>query len=660
MLTLRRGCRPLIQKSLSARLVSTAKPLDPAKKLKGAWRVLYALEKAKEAQSTQAAQLVSSLEALLPRVRLDDEDVSSQQHTFYQEHTSDPAFFSLPEVTFDSFETKSNHEAPIISGDDVRELLKATRKGKRISLHTIEALVKAATSHFQKKPKVVSLPSLQSNQQLTVVGDLHGSLSDLEAVLGLTGEPSENNILLFNGDFADRGDHGIEIIGIVCALCLAYPQFVHLNRGNHEDLALSIAYGLAAEVQHKYGSSVFRIILSPILDAFFRSLPLATVVDNDALIVHAGPPPPETTLSDVKFLTADSRGMSRTIYNKSDTNGSLKQRKEEEVIEALLWSDPMVDHCEETLTDYHGQMTEDGEELGWVSNTSRGAGHKFDASMVRAVLEAEGLSRLVRSHEPVEKGCARYVVDGGSFAERMEFFTVFSASRYPHKEGFNQGAVLKLKPNGKHTVLRYATEEDEPLVHYTFTEFDDDNHSSIECAVDSGSILQALQHVAALHRIELVEALEDLSKQLRSNDLPFDAVVDVLIRTFRLDMSGLKKPGAMLAFAKALAFASCEDEAPPATIRFEDCINVLLVEDGVDEMTPYVPWLRAVFEMVDMNHDGVLDRSEWLDAVRTINSSLPQGTKPVNAEATWALLDVNGDGHVSSSQWDQLGKAFSR
>jgi Calcineurin-like phosphoesterase/EF hand len=660
MLTLRRGCRLLIQKSLSARLLSTAKPLDPAKKLKGAWRVLYALEKSKEAQSTQAAQLVSSLEALLPRVRLDDEDASSQQHTLYQDHTSDPAFFSLPEVTFASFDTTSNQGSCIVTGDDVRELLSATRKGKRISLHTVEALVKAATRQFQKKPKVVSLPSLQRNQELVVVGDLHGSLSDLEAVLGLTGEPSQNNIVLFNGDFADRGDHGIEIIGIVCALCLAYPEFVHLNRGNHEDLALSIAYGLAAEIQHKYGASVFRIVLGPILDAFFCSLPLATVIDNDALIVHAGPPPPETTLSDVKFLTAGTGGMSRTICNKADTTGSLQQEKAEEVIEALLWSDPMVDHCEESLTDYHGQMTEDGEELGWVLNTSRGAGHKFDAGMVRSVLEAEGLSRLIRSHEPVEKGCARYVLDGASSAERMEFFTVFSASRYPHKEGFNQGAVLKLKPNGKHTVLRYATEEDEPLVHYTFTEFDDTNDASLECAVDSESILQALQHLAALHRIELAEALEELSRQRRSNDLPFDAVVDVLIRIFRLDMSGLKKPGAMLAFGKALSFANCHDDSPPETISFDDCINVLFVEDDVDEMAPYVPWLRAVFEMVDINHDGVLDRAEWLDAVRILNSSLPRGTKPVNAEATWALLDVNGDGHVSSSQWNQLGKVFSR
>lgn len=676
LLTLRCQARRALLKSSALVASSRSSPLSTAPNINervvddGAWTVLAALEKAKEAQGIQVARLVSSLEALLPRTGYDlDASSVQQQHTNYQQHTSDPAFFSLPD-------TQSNNK---ITGDDVLKILQATRRGRRVDLYTIEALVKEATKQFQhSRPRVVSLPPLQENQQLTVIGDLHGSLSDLEAVLGLTGEPSRDNLLLFNGDLADRGDHGMEVIVVVCALYLAYPDYVFVNRGNHEDLALSIAYGLAAEVQHKYGASVFRNKLMPLLDAFFCSLPLATVVEKDALIVHAGPPPPGVMLSDVeKYMCERDKndsGFSRTIRtHATDSTTKIRQGSEaQDVVEALLWSDPAIDEHEESLADYHGQIQND-EMLGWIPNVSRGAGYKYDSDIVRNLLNAEGLVRLVRSHEPVHQGCARYEIpttnmssssssNSSSSSKPLEFFTVFSASRYPYKEGFNQGALLKLQPNGEHRVLRYATEEDEPLVGSSFTSFDEGDATSPMCVVDSTSLRRALQEAVASHRSELVDSLGKLADLHSVDDIPFDKVVDLLIRTLKLDESGLKKPSAKMALARALSI-QCHD-APPETIDLLGCIDSLTEgdddEDFVPEMVPYYPWLRAVFELVDLNHDGVLSRSEWLAAVASINSKLPEGAKPINAADTWELLDFNGDGHVSSSEWDELGKALCR
>ena len=49
-------------------------------------------------------------------------------------------------------------------------------------------------------------PLLQSvRESLTIVGDLHGSLGDLNAVMGLHGRPSTKSRIIFNGDFVDRG-----------------------------------------------------------------------------------------------------------------------------------------------------------------------------------------------------------------------------------------------------------------------------------------------------------------------------------------------------------------------------------------------------------------------------------------------------------------------
>jgi hypothetical protein len=266
----------------------------------GAWTLLTALEKSIEAQGVQVARVVSALEVLLPRpppesttspssvaqpALLPSEEIK-EEGAAYDEHTNDPAFFAfLPHMN--SAQDLLTEESQV-QREHVLDLLHATRHGRRIAMSTVKALISAVTWQMQKLPNVVSLPPLTlkpKKKRVTVVGDLHGSSSDLEAVLAFAGEPTENHTIIFNGDLADRGDHGIEVIAIVCALFLAYPNQVFINRGNHEDIALSIAYGLALEIQYKYGSKAFQKHLSPILDEFFRSLPLATMIENDALVV---------------------------------------------------------------------------------------------------------------------------------------------------------------------------------------------------------------------------------------------------------------------------------------------------------------------------------------------------------------------------------------
>jgi len=49
-----------------------------------------------------------------------------------------------------------------------------------------------------------------------------------------SGPPSEDHIVIFNGDFIDRGAFGLEVLMLLLALKIALPGCVHLNRGNHE------------------------------------------------------------------------------------------------------------------------------------------------------------------------------------------------------------------------------------------------------------------------------------------------------------------------------------------------------------------------------------------------------------------------------------------
>jgi len=640
-----------------------------------AWTVFSALQKAKQEEILAASNFVSSLEALLPRTNAATKNASTlDQHSLKSIH--------LPDI---AARAKLSSETPDgitegVTGEDVRTLLQATRSGTIIDINTVRALIQGATTRFQtfRPERLVTIPPLRDEQQMAVVGDLHGSLSDLATVLALMkeSEPSENNLLLFNGDLADRGDNGVEIICIVCALCLAYPDFVHINRGNHEDFALSVAYGLIAEIRKKYGPAPqIRKSLRPILDDFFRSLPLATIIEDDALIVHAGPPPPgsgrlsELLLEENPILGGD--GLSRTFVNQEDSSTAhdLKVRAGQEIIEALLWSDPIVDERLELLEDFHGDTNDMGEPMGWLPNSSRGAGHRFDADAVRKILHRESLTRMIRSHEAVRRGCVRYEIENSSSYdgdsdtnEPMELFTIFSSSRYPYKEGFNQGAILELKANGKHSVKRFATEDDDPI------ETDNDPISLTSFHKGFQNIAPSEMNIGTIRRI-LFEAMEGRKKVLfeslrraaieshpeKSGTVSSDRVVDILIETLNLDNEkNLKSCAVQAVLARALAI-ECKDSRMPANVNLEEFSSMIKDYGDSRTMTAHqsYPWLHSVFYFIDENHDGYINRSEWLKMVDMISSKFPT-LQTVEAEQMWELIDADGDGQLSVFEWKRL------
>ena len=124
--------------------------------------------------------------------------------------------------------------------------------GPNVPLHQnyIQAILGEAKTLFAKLPRVTRIQTLSGgHQRLVVVGDLHGQLQDLLVIFLAHGFPSpEGTQYIFNGDFVDRGPHGTEIVVILLAYKLLYPDSVHLNRGNHENTDMGVYYGFFDEV----------------------------------------------------------------------------------------------------------------------------------------------------------------------------------------------------------------------------------------------------------------------------------------------------------------------------------------------------------------------------------------------------------------------------
>jgi serine/threonine-protein phosphatase 5 len=100
-------------------------------------------------------------------------------------------------------------------------------------------------------------------------------------LFSLTGEPTENHYLLMNGDLVDRGSWSMEVIltafAFKCSVVTSthpnkadfllglYPNYMYINRGNHEAKEMNRTYGFQDEATHKYGEQAYKVCLLPFI-----------------------------------------------------------------------------------------------------------------------------------------------------------------------------------------------------------------------------------------------------------------------------------------------------------------------------------------------------------------------------------------------------------
>jgi len=124
-------------------------------------------------------------------------------------------------------------------------------------------------------------------ERIIVFGDIHGDLPALRKGLELRGQ---DDLILFLGDYADRGPSGIEVIEGIHELQARIPDKVIALMGNHEDYS---EYGeptfmpctLIDEANRKRGGwdQFF-----PEFKSFIDQLFLSAIMPGYALFVHGG------------------------------------------------------------------------------------------------------------------------------------------------------------------------------------------------------------------------------------------------------------------------------------------------------------------------------------------------------------------------------------
>jgi diadenosine tetraphosphatase ApaH/serine/threonine PP2A family protein phosphatase len=318
--------------------------------------------------------------------------------------------------------------AGLITIESACRLVELYKQGGRLSTESLHKLLRISHRSLERQPNI-SRTKISQGVKLNVVGDLHGQLPDLLHIIKEGGMPSPQNKYLFNGDFVDRGDNGLEVACIILAFHCAAPRQVFLNRGNHEDFAICNAYGFQVEVFDKYDEVTFSMFME-----VFQQIPLCAVINEAIFIVHGGLfHKEETLLSEIESIRRDDftlldmpeGGESIVPVDKNTNNAEYMKQLQRD----MLWSDPRPDNG--------------------IQASARGAGIQFGADVVRKFLELNNMKMMIRSHECVQCGC----VSSFTGEDKNLAYTLFSASDYG---GAGNGAAFMVIESSSNSSVELA------------------------------------------------------------------------------------------------------------------------------------------------------------------------------------------------------------
>lgn len=289
-------------------------------------------------------------------------------------------------------------------------------------------LAEAAIKIFERQP-VMTHASIPCK----VFGDTHGQLRDLLLYFQVFGAPCAQGgqDFVFNGDFVDRGAHQLEVLVVLLALKVTFPERVWMNRGNHEDATMSKKYGFDTDVYLKLPGPGSKYVFQA-LARCFEMMPLACLIDKRVLVVHGG-------LGKGKWKLKDFETVQRPLSHQD------LQKPANNWLWNILWSDPIED--------------DDGKNVFGLHSSGRKCSTltlRFGWDVTQAFCAMNGLDLVIRSHQSKRGGL------GFDVMHNNMLIRVFSARDY--ESNSNDGAVLQLAYAEAPDDNGHEAEERSPLV----------------------------------------------------------------------------------------------------------------------------------------------------------------------------------------------------
>jgi serine/threonine-protein phosphatase 5 len=292
-----------------------------------------------------------------------------------------------------------------------------------------------------KKGKTLGQVNIPPGGKVTVVGDTHGQYWDVMNIYAMNGLPSKDNPYIFNGDLVDRGSWGMENILLAFAMKVKDPEYVSINRGNHELIEANMMYGFTGECFKKYDRELFNLFSEA-----FRQLSLCHLINKDILVVHGGIPGPNPrifvpgmshdpndaiplnkvtlTLDEIAAVDREFELQSSSYKNAVevdlDENAQPIKVSGERICIDCIWGDPRG-------TSGYGPSY----------RKSRGV-FMYGPDVTAKFCEHNGLKYVIRSHEVKEDGWKQ---------DHPNLYTVFSAPDYMDTGG-NKGAIISITNEG--------------------------------------------------------------------------------------------------------------------------------------------------------------------------------------------------------------------
>lgn len=214
----------------------------------------------------------------------------------------------------------------------------------------------------QAREVLLSQPMLlELGAPIKICGDIHGQYTDLLRLFEYGGFPPEANYL-FLGDYVDRGKQSLEVVSLLFAYKIKYPENFFMLRGNHECAGINRIYGFYDECRRRFSVKLWKAFCNT-----FNCLPCTAVIDDKIICMHGGLSP---ELSQMEQIANIARPC-----DVPDTG----------LLCDILWADP------------------DPSITGWNEN-DRGVSFTFGGDVVRQFLRRHDLDLVVRAHQVVEDG----------------------------------------------------------------------------------------------------------------------------------------------------------------------------------------------------------------------------------------------------------------